>query len=43
MLKLDAIADREDCNIRIHKDPPLQIVVLQGWFNDQYKCPVQVL
>ena len=38
MLKIDAVADREDCNIRVYKDLPLQIVVLQGWFNDQYRC-----
>ena len=37
-LKLDDIADREDCDIRIYKDLPLPMVVLQGWFNDQYKC-----
>ena len=37
-LKLDDIADREDCDIRIYMDLPLPIVVLQGWFNDQYKC-----
>ena len=38
ILKLDAIADREDCDIRIYKDLSLQTAVLQGWFNDQYKC-----
>ena len=38
MLKLDAVADREDCDIRVYKDLPLPIVVLQGWFNDQYRC-----
>ena len=38
MLKLDFIADRKDCDIRIYKDLPLPMVVLQGWFNDQYKC-----
>ena len=38
MLKLDVIADRKDCAIRIYKDLPLPMVVLQGWFNDQYKC-----
>ena len=38
MLKLDVTADREDCDIRIYEDLPLPIVVLQGWFNDQYRC-----
>ena len=38
MLKLDFIADRKDCDIRIYKDLLLPMVVLQGWFNDQYKC-----
>ena len=38
MLKLDFVADREDCDIRIYKDLALPMVVLQGWFNDQYKC-----
>ena len=38
MLILNTIANREDCNIRIYKDLPWQIVMLQGWFNDQYKC-----
>ena len=38
MFKLDTVAGREDCSIRVYKDLPLQIVVLQGWFNDQYRC-----
>ena len=38
MLKLDIIADRKDCDIRIYRDLPLPMAVLQGWFNDQYKC-----
>ena len=38
MLNLVSIADREDCDIRIYEGLPLPIVVLQGWFNDQYKC-----
>ena len=38
MLELDVIADRKDCDIQIYKDLPLPMVVLQGWFNDQYKC-----
>ena len=38
MLKLDIIADREDCAIRIYENLALPVVVLQGWFNDQYKC-----
>ena len=38
MLRLDDIASRRDCDIRIYKDLPLPMVVLQGWFNDQYKC-----
>ena len=37
-LKLDFIADREDCDIRTYEDLPLTLVVLQGWFNDQYRC-----
>ena len=38
MLKLQSIATRRDCDIRIYEDLPLPMVVLQGWFNDQYKC-----
>ena len=38
MLKLDGIASRSDCDVRIYKDIPLPLIVLQGWFNDQYKC-----
>ena len=38
MLKLDTVADRQDCDIRVYKGLPLPIVVLQGWFNDQYRC-----
>ena len=38
MLKLDAVAEREDCDIRVYKVLPLPIVVLQRWFNDQYRC-----
>ena len=38
VLKLDVIASRRDCDIRIYKDLPLPMVVLQGWFNDQHRC-----
>ena len=38
MLKLDVIAGRRDCDIRIYKHLPLAMIMLQGWFNDQYKC-----
>ena len=38
MLKLDVIASRRDCDIRIYKDLPLPMAVLQGWFNDQHRC-----
>ncbi len=38
MLKLQSIATRRDCDIRTYEDLPLPMVVLQGWFNDQYKC-----
>ena len=38
MLMLDVMAARKDCNLRIYKDLPLPMVVLQGWFNDQHKC-----
>ena len=37
-VELDAVAKREGCDIRVYKDLPLPIVVLQGWFNDQYRC-----
>ena len=38
MLKLDVTAHRQDCNIRIYKNLSLQMVLLQGWFNDQHDC-----
>ena len=38
VLKLDVIASRSDYDIRIYKDLPLPMVVLQGWFNDQHRC-----
>ena len=38
VLKLDVIVSRSDCDIRIYKDLPLPIVVLQGWFDDQHRC-----
>ena len=38
MLKLNAMTGRSDCDIRSYKDLPLAMVMLQGWFNDQYKC-----
>ena len=37
-MKRDVIVGRRDCDIRIYKDRPLAMVMLQGWFNDQYKC-----
>ena len=38
VLELDGTVKREDCDIKIYKDLPLPLVMLQGWFNDQHKC-----
>ena len=37
-LELHVVANRKDCDIRLYKSLPLSMVLLQSWFNDQYKC-----
>ena len=37
-LELDESAKRFDCDIRKYADMSISMVMLQGWFNDQYDC-----
>ena len=37
-LELDERAKRFDCDIRKYADLSISMVMLQGWFNDQYDC-----